>query len=222
MIPWSAIKSMKLIESRALPPRRRYFVTVLVQTAAFAVFSILVAKLNWVQLFPAQMPPVRAILAGCVFLAIAIPFGWTRWRKAVEKRKRIVALFMPTNMTERALWVGTAFVAGVGEEITWRRVQTELLRRLTGNLIAAIAICVVMFALAHAIQGWKSVGVIVFFAAGFHLLVYLAGSLYVAMAVHFLYDLIAGLAYGHLGRKMGYRPPETAGAPTPVPATDSV
>jgi membrane protease YdiL (CAAX protease family) len=213
---------MKLIESRALPPRRRYFVAVLVQTTAFVAFSILVAKLNWIQLFPAQMPPVRAILAGFVFLAIAIPFGWMRWRKAVEKRRKIAALFMPANVTERALWVGTAFVAGVGEEITWRRVQTVLLSRLTGDFIAAIAICIVMFALAHAIQGWTSVAVIVVFAAGFHLLVYLAGSLYVAMAVHFIYDLVAGFAYGHLGRKLGYRPPETAGAPTPVPATDSV
>ena len=122
---------------------------------------------------------------------------------------------------ERALWAGTAFVAGVGEEITWRGVQTALLQRLTGNFLAAVAICIVMFSIAHAIQGWRGVAAIAVFAAGFHLLVWLARSLYVAMAVHFVYDLVAGFSYGHLGRKLGYALPESNGV-APVPATDSV
>jgi hypothetical protein len=41
------------------------------------------------------------------------------------------------------------------------------------------------------------------------------------MAVHFLYDLIAGFAYGHLARKLGYIPEEATGL-APAPATDPV
>jgi membrane protease YdiL (CAAX protease family) len=221
LIPWSAVRSMKLIESRPLPPRRKYFISVFIQTFAFGVVSFVVARLNWIELFPARIPPARAILSGCIFLAIAVPYGWTRWRKAVAKRKRIVALFMPVNTTERALWIATALVAGIGEELTWRGVQTALLIRLTGSAAAAVAMCIVMFGVAHAMQGWKSAGVIMIFAAAFHLLVWLAGSLYVAMAVHFIYDLIAGFAYGHLGRKLGYSLSDAMG-PAPMPATDSV
>ncbi|HEV8659657.1 MAG TPA: CPBP family intramembrane glutamic endopeptidase [Thermoanaerobaculia bacterium] len=221
LIPISAIRSKKLIESHPLPPRRRYFLSVLIQTASFALFSIFVARQNWIEIFPQRTPPSRAILAGCVFLAIAVPYGWTRWRKAVAKRKRIVALFMPTNGTENVLWIGTAAIAGFGEEITWRGVQIVLLTRLTGSFVIAAAICVAMFAISHALQGWRSVGAIAIFAAAFHALVWLAGSLYVAMAVHFLYDLIAGFAYGHLARKLGYIPQEEPG-PAPLPATDSV
>ena len=37
-------------------------------------------------------------------------------------------------------------------------------------------------------------------------LVWLAGSLYVAMAVHVVYDITAGITYGRLGRELGYVP----------------
>ncbi|HSP17459.1 MAG TPA: CPBP family intramembrane glutamic endopeptidase [Thermoanaerobaculia bacterium] len=204
LIPISAIRAQKIIESRPLPPRRRYFVSVVVQLAVLAFISIAVAWRELIPLFILSIPPARAIVAGCVMLVIAVSFGWTRWKKAVRERKRVVALFMPTNASERVFWIVSAALAGFGEEVTWRGVQTALLMRLTNNLIIAAAICVVMFSIAHAIQGWKSVGVIAVFAAAFHVLVWLAGSLYVAMAVHFIYDLIAGFAYGYLGRKLGY------------------
>ncbi len=47
-------------------------------------------------------------------------------------------------------------------------------------------------------------------ALGFHTLVWLAGSLYVAMAVHVAYDITAALNYGRLGRELGY---STEGCP---------
>ncbi len=226
LIPILAIRSMKLIESRPFAPRRRYFKAVLVQLIAFAAFSIAVARLNWIEIFPRRMPPLSAIAAGVLFLACAIPFGWTRWRKAVQERKRIVALFMPTDHFERMLWILSAALAGFGEEITWRGVQTALLTRLTDNLLVAIAIAVVMFALAHATQGWKSVGVIAVFTVGFHLLVWLSGSLYVAMVVHFVYDLVAGFSYAHFGRKYNYVIPSAVEREGPgrglPPATDPV
>jgi membrane protease YdiL (CAAX protease family) len=225
-IPILAVRAMKLIESRPLAARHRYFKAVLIQLVAFAALSILVARLNWIELFPRRIPPPSAIGAGVLFLACAIPFGWTRWRKAVQERKRIVALFMPIDHFERMLWVGSAALAGFGEEITWRGVQTALLTRLTGNLLVAIFIAIVMFALAHAVQGWKSVAVIAIFSAGFHAIVWLSGSLYVAMAVHFLYDLIAGFSYAHLGRKYNYVIPSAAEREGPgrglPPATDPV
>lgn len=60
------------------------------------------------------------------------------------------------------------------------------------------------------VQGWKSSAIIFFFAMGFHGLVWLSGSLYVAMIVHITYDIIAGLNYGRLGRQFGVHP-ETLG-----------
>lgn len=208
LIPILAIRAQKLIESRPFAPRRRYFGAMIVQLAAFAAFSIWVARRNGIAIFPHRCPGGAAIAAGAALLVAAIAFGWTRWRKAVESRKRIVALFMPLDNLERLLWTVAAALAGFGEEITWRGVQTVLLTRLTGNLLLSMALAIVMFSVAHAIQGWKSVSVIAAFSACFHALVWFSGSLYVAMAVHFLYDLVAGFSYAYLARKTGYFTPD--------------
>jgi membrane protease YdiL (CAAX protease family) len=223
LIPMSAIRAQKLIQGRPFGARRRYFRAILIQLVAFALFSIWVAQQNWIELFPRQMPPGRAILAGLVFLILAVGFGWTRWEKAILERKRVVALFMPVDNVERVMWLIAAALAGFGEEITWRGVQTVLLTRLTREVLVAIAIAIAMFSIAHAIQGWKSVGVIALFAAGFHVLVWMSGSLYIAMVVHFVYDLIAGFSYAYLGKKHGYEIPGVPGATSPpLPAADSI
>jgi len=62
-----------------------------------------------------------------------------------------------------------------------------------------------MFAVAHAVQGFKAIPLIAAIALVFHGLVLLTGSLYVAMAVHFLYDAIAGFTYAKLAARYGYR-----------------
>jgi membrane protease YdiL (CAAX protease family) len=41
-------------------------------------------------------------------------------------------------------------------------------------------------------------------ALGFQAIYYLTGSLFPGMAVHFLYDLTAGMMYGFWGEKLGY------------------
>lgn len=64
------------------------------------------------------------------------------------------------------------------------------------------------FSVAHIIQGRRSVAVVLVFAFGFHALVWLTGSLYVAMAVHTAYDITAGIAYGVLGRGRGSEAPD--------------
>jgi hypothetical protein len=61
-----------------------------------------------------------------------------------------------------------------------------------------------LFGAAHAVQGWKSGGAIALISLGLQGLVLLAGSRYVAMAVHVVYDLAAGLTYGRLGEELGY------------------
>src|SRR6185436_18860320 len=103
-------------------------------------------------------------------------------------------------------WIAVSLLAGIGEEITWRGVQTGLLAAATGSYGVATILSALSFGGAHMIQGWRSASVIVVFALGFQALVWLTGSLYVAMAVHVVYDITAGIAYGRLGRELGFSP----------------
>jgi len=181
--------------------------------------SFLTAWAQAIDLFPARLPNPSGVVAGAVMLVVAIAFMRPRWRKAVERRTRIVHLFMPRDRTERLLWVLVAASAGFGEEITWRGVQPMLLATLIGHPVVAAALVAVTFGIGHMVQGWRSAAIIVVFAASFQTVVWLSGSLYVAMAVHFIYDVVAGMTYGRLGEELGYpiegvTPPDV---PAPVP-----
>ena len=70
----------------------------------------------------------------------------------------------------------------------------------------AIGLSIISFALAHAIQGMRSVLAIAAIATSFHALFVLSGSLYVGMLVHFVYDVIAGFTYAQLARELGFLP----------------
>ena len=191
-----------------LPNRLRYFQTTSFTLVMFAALSLWVARAERIELFPRARPPLLAVVAGVVMLVATVAFMRPLWRRAVERRTpvgaRVLHLRMPANGVERAWWIVVAVLAGVSEEITWRGVQTALLTNLTGRLWLAAIICSISFGLGHMVQGWKSSAIIVFFALAFQALVWLSGSLYVAMVVHIAYDITAGLSYGRLGKEFGY------------------
>ena len=212
LIPAAVMRGrMKLRDAKGpLPNRLRHFQATTLTLVAFAFMSLMTARAERIELFPRTRPPLLAVLAGVVMLVTAVAVMRPRWRRAVENRTpiqaRVLHLVMPANAVERAWWIVVAVLAGISEEITWRGVQSALLINLTGHFWIAAMICSISFGLGHFNQGWRSSAIIVFFALGFHGLVWLSGSLYVAIAVHIAYDITAGLIYGKLGKELGYSP----------------
>jgi hypothetical protein len=208
-------------EGQPLPNRLRHFRVTAFALLAFASISLLVAWVQRIPLFPRSLPPPTAVIAGIVFYAVAVLHGRRRWRSAVERRAPAVYLFMPVNARERGWWIAVSLLAGVGEEITSRGVQAAVVGMATGNFWVTVLLCSISFGLAHAIQGWKTVAIISVFTVGLHALVWLAGSLYVAMIVHVAYDITAGISYGRLGKELmpdGFKPaPNTATSAEPQP-----
>jgi membrane protease YdiL (CAAX protease family) len=198
---------------KALPNRVHQFRNTSLTLAAFGGLSLFVARSEGMELFPRTMPSWRAFGAGLLMYFIAVVAMRPRWRKAVERRARVVYLFMPTNATERFWWIVVAVLAGVSEEITWRGVQAGLAYKLLGTASLGAICCAASFGFGHIIQGWKGACIILVFALAFHLLVWLSGSLYIAMAVHIIYDITAGLNYSRLGKELGYTPETTSESP---------
>jgi len=159
----------------------------------------------------------RSAALGGAMLAGLIVFMRPLWRKRVKERSRRVWLFMPRTPRERTLWILCSVAAGISEELTYRGVMFTLLWRMSGNAIVAASITALVFSISHFMQGWKSMAVIFAMALVFQGLVWTSGSLYVAMAVHALYDVAAGLFYGRYGRELDYpieaMPPGQAPAP---------
>lgn len=202
-------------KERPLPKRMTHLRFTAFMLVLLTCLSLVVARAQWIELFPIGTDHLaRGVLAGLAMYFAAVAFMRPRWRRAVERRAPIVHLFMPDNAAERAWWIAVSVLAGVGEEITWRGVQTALLFGLTGSYWMAATASAISFGVAHFIQGWRSTAIIVVFALGFQAVVWLSGSLYVAMIVHVAYDITAGLTYGRLERALGYTLDESSTQPT--------
>ena len=204
LIPLGAVRGRRKLAARPLPSRTRHFVLTTVTLMLFCALSLWTARDHALPLFPRAWPRPAGVVAGAVLLIVAVGFMRPRWRRAVERRARIAYLFMPRSGPERALWTLVAATAGVSEETIWRGVQPALLWAVVGDPYLAAGLSAVSFGVAHMLQGWRSAVVVTGLALGFQIVVVLSGSLYVAMAVHFIYDLTAGLTYGRLGRELGY------------------
>ena len=188
-----------------LPSRIKQFRAGCVMLILFAALSLVTAAAESMDVLGLEVQrPMLSLLAAAALLAGAIAVMRPRWRRAVLERRPVVHFFMPQTSAERGWWVAVSVLAGVSEEITWRAVQTTLFAILTGSLLAGALLSAVTFGAAHAVQGWRSAGAIIAFALAFQALVWLSGTLIVAMVVHAAYDLVAGLTYGRLGRELGY------------------
>lgn len=131
-----------------------------------------------------------------------------------ERRALIVYRLAPKSSGEWLAWGLIALVASVTEEIAYRGVGVAILGHWTGSAAAAIAVCAAAFAVAHALQGWKS-GVVIFaIALVMHALVQGTGSLVPAMVVHFVYDVVAAILIARQARRDGLdTAPPAGGAP---------
>ena len=204
LIPWAVWRSRRQLAEGPNPPRRRHFIAVTVQLLLFLGLSLWVA---WLEELPVLAPAPsdwRAAAAASVVLVVGLRLMAPHWRRSVEQRERKVHLYMPRDGTERALWAGVSLAAAASEEVTYRGVMFMLLAGLTGSLWAAALIASAVFGFSHLVQGWKSAGIVTGVALALHGLVVASGTLLIAIGAHFLYDLIAGLAFGRLGHELGY------------------
>jgi membrane protease YdiL (CAAX protease family) len=203
-LPYLAFRSSQALGTRPLPPKVQHFVSQILTLGVFFVLSALVAKKEWIDIFPRTVPDARMLAVGGAALVALVALMRPLWRAKVDARSRQVWLFMPRTGQERFLWVCVSIAAGISEEVTYRGVMFVILWRLTGSPLAAALIAASVFSISHVLQGWKSMAIIFGMALAFQGIAWLSGSLYVSMAVHALYDMTAGFCYGAYGKKLGY------------------
>lgn len=204
LIPWAAWRTRTRFATHPLPPRRRHFVAVLIQLLLFLVISVSVAYAEDIDLLAPPRAGWLPWLAATGLLAAGVMLMAPIWRRGVERRERKLHLFMPRTASERRLWVAVAVAAGVSEEVTYRGVMFAVLGGLTGSMLAAAILASLIFGISHVVQGWKSAAIITVIALLLHGLVALSGTLLLAIAIHSIYDIVAGLAYGRMGEELGY------------------
>jgi uncharacterized protein len=204
-IAWGSWRARgRVLRLAAWPTRRRRFLSGLVVQLWLVTLALLVARPLGIRLFVPRMPTPLQIAVSAGLVGLLVTLMAPLWRRAVEKRSWRVYFFMPRTAGERALWSVNAVAAGVCEEIFYRGVLTAVLGGLLHGALAGAIASAVLFGLAHAFQARISMVIIAFIAALMQALTWWSGALWLAMAAHAAYDLVAGFRYGRLGERLGY------------------
>ena len=213
-IPFLAIRSGRRVQKAAVTPTRvQHLVSVFLTQALGLFVALLAAAYEEIELFPRPhigWLNVALVVAFLVPSLGSLPWRWS-WRTTESKRRMMWML--PNRSSDLAWWVLVALVAGIVEEIVYRGVMVQLWERLLGGWWPAVAVCAIAFGVAHFVQGWRTVAVIVVLAVGNHLIVRATGDLYTAMAIHFTYDMLAGVILLRLAKRDGVARTETSAAP---------
>lgn len=216
LTPRAALRSARQLraaqaEGRPLP-RTRMALSTAFALVVLWLLSALNAQAMGKSLFALPQLGIREIGIGLIALAVlllAIPLS-RKLRDPAEERRRLLYSFAPRDRREYVIFAAIAVMAGLAEEAAYRGVAVWILTPVMGNIIPAIFLSAMSFAVAHAVQGARTMAVILGIAVVFHALVYLTNTLVIAMVVHTIYDLIAGYVAGQRARELEASVPPTA------------
>lgn len=194
-LPYAVIKAARRqgIESQALPPKTKAFWATILNLSVIGALALATAWLRGSVLFPRWRPSSGELTTGFVLLLtlIALRLILGPWLRKGQNR---TALYLrPRDWKELPLWAFLSCCAGFFEEIAYRGVLFFILVDLTRSVVTSVVLACLAFGLAHMRQGFRAVIFITLLCATFHWLVIRYGNLYLAMIVHALYDVAAGV-----------------------------
>lgn len=202
LIPVLAASGKRRLDTGIVVPRVPLYIETIVLQSCLLLLSVWTARANRIMLADPVVLSARNLLFAAALLALALSGMLIANRfSSASTRLRLYAI-IPINRDQRVLWVGVCAAAAISEESTYRGVLFALIAVATQSWWIAGLIAALIFALAHLIQGWKSTLFVGLFGFAFQLLVFMSGGLYMAMAVHFLYDLITGFYLGPRAARM--------------------
>src|SRR5216684_3205045 len=168
LIVWSA----RRVGDGPLPISRiRFYKQTILFQLVLATLCMWAARMHCILAMPLPRRPLISWSAAALMYVLTVVMLKLRWpsRKAASKR-RLYAI-LPHNRRELVPYVFVCIVAGAAEEFVYRGIMTELLQRIVGMAVVTIVLVSISFALAHTMQGWRSVAGIFVIALACHALV---------------------------------------------------
>lgn len=202
VLPWAAFRSLQRLRlasaeggPRTLPSREAIWRVTLLSQSALLLLSWLVASSFGYRLFAAPRLGLREALSGAFALTLLFGLRWLlrALRPEHQRSGLMVYRIAPRTRREWSLWIACVAMASVAEEAAYRGVGMSILWFSLGSPWPAALLCALAFALAHMGQGRASVVVIFAVALVMHALVAVTGTLVLAMIVHLIFDLVAGI-----------------------------
>ncbi len=196
-----ALAKMKNAPARPAISRRQLYLRTILGISLITMMAIIVAIQSYIILFAPWHPSLIEVSLGILLLVVAFVLRdlLAPWMRKVSPTSN--QLRMPQTGRQLALWGCVSIVAGVGEEIIYRGVLFDCLWWAIHSAALAAVITAVVFAIMHFSQGLRSGLFIFILALCIQVLVWIAGSLYMAMIVHAVFDFAVGLLYLVRSRK---------------------
>ncbi len=201
-LPYAAWRSSRRAERLPeLPPRARLYASSAFFQGTLLAFAWITARLQGIQLFPVPEIGAPDAVIGLAWVAIKYLRFWSvRRRPEALDRRRMLRHLAPRSGREVAGYVGLVTVAAVAEEAAYRGVLFQLGLHASGSFWIAGLASAVVFGLGHLTQGRRPAAIAGALGFGNQVVVLLTGSLWVAIAAHFAYDILVGLAVGRVER----------------------
>ena len=189
-------------EALPAPSRIALYAQALVTHVVLLCAAVAAARASDVVLFPPGAVRAPELAAAALTLVAVLALGELSWRsRSPEERERLwVRQILPRTRAERRAWVVVSAGAAIAEEAAYRGAFVAFATGASGSLPLAIAASALAFAVVHAPQGLSGLGYVLVIAVMHHALVLFSGTLWLGLAVHFAYDVLAGLG---LARRHG-------------------
>jgi membrane protease YdiL (CAAX protease family) len=193
-LPFVSYRSLKRIRANsALPSSTRVYVTTIILATVLLSLAILTARDNWIFLFQTPKLGIKEWLIGAAALTLKLGFFWFRHRTPKFEVRRTIELIAPRTSGQKLVFCAMAAMAAISEEAAYRGVAFTLFSRLLNNTILGTLASAIAFGLGHQTQGPRTVLIVILHALVDQVVVYLTGTLYIAMGIHFIYDAVAGM-----------------------------
>ncbi len=196
VLPWAAFRSARMLRTvNALPSGELVWIQTIVMLALLFGLAWFVGTGFGYDPFA---PPAKLGLrewgatAAALLACFAVRAIARATRPAAERRSLLVYRIAPRTPRQWALWALTIVAASIAEETAYRGVGMQILWYMLGTPWMSALICAVAFGLAHAVQGTRSAVLVTIIGLVMHALVYITGTLLLAMLVHAVYDFVAG------------------------------
>ena len=203
VMPIGAVRSKSAVEGRgrATPQRADLLTRALLVQLLLFLFAFLVARSEGMALWTWRGLSVGTIAVAAGALAFLLTVGALSWhlRTSEERRSLWMRHLLPETTGQWGLWLLVSIAAGVAEETAYRGVLVVLLASATTSFVVAVLLSAAAFAVVHYPQGAKTMGWVFAIGLVMQAVVGATETLYVAMAVHAIYDVTAAItALGRL------------------------
>lgn len=190
LLPFLAwLSNRHLAQGKPLRPKSQRLYSAILVLTSVTLPALIAANTNRIQLVFATS--AADVIAGLLASAVFVFAGWRGLKRSKPAHlDRIRLLYAPQTSGEWRAAVLCGLCAGICEEIIYRGVLFALALRVTSSMPAAIAICVLLFALAHLPQGKKGMIGVAYLGVVFHALYLISGTLALPMMVHATYDIV--------------------------------